>query len=112
MAGLFASVGFLIFAIGATYFALLVLAVQAREGANERTVAYIELGRYLTGRLPWYLDARLYGASSFLCALLSLLFGNHKLARVTLVLSGAAFIGLVLYQDELWQLITNWARTR
>lgn len=112
LAGFFASLGFLVFAVGATYFALLVLAVNSREAASERAVAYYELARYLSGELEWYLDARLYGGVSFLCALISLLFGNHRLARVTLILAGSAFLGLVLFQNELWKVITSWAKTR
>ncbi len=109
LATMFASAGFLILTIGITYFAILVLAIQFAEGAPERAAHYFELAKYLSGRLEWFLDARVYGAGSLLCALVSVLFGLHPLARVTIPVAGICYAILQLYSESIWDLITSWA---
>jgi len=104
-----ASVGFLVLVVGLAYFAMLVLAVHFADG-EQRAASYYELARYLSGRLEWYQDARVYGAVSLLCALVSVLFGVHPLARVTIPIAGASYVFLQFYGEWVWELITSWAR--
>ena len=105
---LFASFGFLILVVGITYFALLVASVHF--GDKETTVrAYTELGSYLGGQLEWYRDARIYGAASLLCALVSLLFGVHPFARITIPVAGLAYLILHLFGDEVFAAIREFA---
>ena len=104
-----ASLGFLILVVGLAYFAMLVLAVHYADD-EQRAASYYELARYLSGRLEWYQDARVYGAAALLCALVSVLFGVHPLARVTIPIAGAAFVFLRFYGEWVWELITSWAR--
>jgi len=105
---LFASLGFLILVVGITYFALLVASVHF--GREETTVrAYREIGLYLSGKLEWYRDARVYGASSLLCALISLLFGVHPFARITIPVAGLAYLVLHLFGQEVFEAIRRFA---
>jgi hypothetical protein len=104
-----ASVGFLILVVGLAYFAMLVVAVHYAHD-EQRAASYYELARYLSGRLEWYQDARVYGAASLLCALVSVLFGVHPLARVTIPVAGVAYVFLQFWDDWVWELITSWAR--
>ena len=83
-----AAFGFVLLIVGVTYFAMLVLSVRY-GGQGERASAYYELGKFLTGGLEWYKDARVYGAVALLSALVSLLFGVSPLARITLPVAGA-----------------------
>jgi len=110
LATLFASLGFVVLVIGITYFAMLVLSARFGE-TGSRAAAYYELGKFLSGRLEWYRDARVYGAVSLLCALVSILFGTHKLARVTIPVAGGAFLVLQIWSEEIWAMLTTWART-
>ena len=104
----FAGLGFVVLIVGVTYFAMLVLGV--RYGGDEpRATAYYELGRFLYGGLDWYKDARVYGGVSLLCALVSLLFGVSPLARITIPVAGACYVGLVFYGEPLGRLIEGWA---
>ena len=109
LATFFASLGFVILVVGVTYFAMLVVAVQLGE-EDERAASYYELGKFLSGRLEWYQDARVYGSVSLLCALVSILFGVHPLARVTIPISGLAYVILNFFGQGIWELITRWAR--
>jgi len=105
---LFASLGFLILVVGITYFALLVASVHF--GDPDTTVrAYREIGLYLGGKLEWYRDARVYGASSLLCALISLLFGVHPFARITIPVAGLAYLVLHLFGQAVFEAIRNFA---
>ena len=106
----FASLGFLILTIGISYFAILVLAIQFAESGEERAAHYWELAKYLSGRLEWYLDARIYGAASLLSALVSVLFGLHPLARVTIPVAGICYAVLHLFSETIWEMITSWAK--
>lgn len=108
-AKVFASLGFLVLIVGITYFAMLVFAVEFGHGAD-RAASYYELARFLSGRLEWYRDARVYGAVSLLCALVSVLFGVHPLARITLPVAGSAFVVLHIWGESIWRMITTWAR--
>ena len=109
LATVFASLGFLILIVGITYFGMLALAVHYGD-AEARAANYYELGFFLSGKLEWYKDARVYGASSLLCALVSILFSVHPLARITIPISGAAFVTLAFWGDQIRELITRWAR--
>ena len=106
----FASLGFLILTIGIAYFAILVLAIQFAETSADRATHYYELAKYLSGRLEWYLDARVYGAASLLSALISVLFGLHPLARVTIPVAGLCYAVLHLFSETIWEMITSWAQ--
>ena len=110
LAMLFASAGFLILIVGITYFAMLVFSVGFAEPAA-RAANYYELGFFLSGKLEWYKDARVYGGASLLCALVSILFGVHPLARITIPISGIAFVTLAIWGDQIRELITRWAKT-
>lgn len=109
LATFFASLGFVILVVGVTYFAMLVAAVKL-GAPDHRAASYYELGKFLAGGLEWYQDARVYGALSLLCALISILFGVHPMARVTIPISGLAFVTLHFWGPEIWDLITKWAR--
>ena len=105
------SLGFVVLVIGLTYFAMLVLAVHYGDTVDERAASYYELGRYLSGRMGWYQDARVYGAASLVCALVSLLFGAHPLARVTIPIAGVSYVVLTFWREPIWEMITTWARS-
>lgn len=107
-AALLASGAFLVLIAGISYFAILVFTVQATAG-NERATAYREMGLFLNGQLEWYRDARVYGATALLLALISLLFGVHPLARITLPVAGAAYVVVHVYGEELRDLLARWA---
>ena len=106
-----ASGGFLVLIIGVTYFAALALSIHW-GGPENRAVAFRELGMFLSGDLGWYADARVYGAVSLLLALVSILFGVHPLARITLPVAGLAYVVLQPYVlgDQIRELLTHWAR--
>jgi hypothetical protein len=113
VAAILASLGFLILVVGVTYFAMLVLAVRYSEEPAERFTAARELGLFLGTRDPdwaWYKDGRVYGGASLLLALISILFGVHKLARITIVVSGLAFAALQIWGDAIREVLTSWAR--
>ena len=105
---LFASLGFLLLVAAITYFALLVLSVHYGEDES-RARAYRELGLYLSGGLEWYRDARILGAGSLLAGLISLLFGVHPFARITIPVAGLAYLTLHIFGDEIFTLIKEWA---
>jgi len=108
---MFAGLGFLVLIVGITYFAMAALSV--RYGAAEtRAAAYVQMGRFLSGQLEWYQNARVYGAVALLCALTSLLFGLSPLARITLPVAGACYVLLVFWGKEVGGLIESWARSR
>jgi len=109
IAGNLASAGFVVLIVGITYFAMLVLAIQFAE-QDERGAAYYELAMFLSGRLEWFKDARVYGAVSLLLSLLSLLFGVHRLARITIPVSGAIYATLHIWGDRIGGIITEWAK--
>jgi len=104
----FASLAFLLLVAAITYFALLVLSVHYGENES-RARAYRELGLYLSGGLEWYRDARILGASSLLAGLISLLFGVHPFARITIPVAGLAYLTLHIFGDEIFALIREWA---
>ena len=108
VAAALASAAFLVLIAGISYFAILTLTVRSTAGP-ERATAYRELGLFLSGQLDWYRDARVYGAAALLLALLSLLFGVHPLARVTLPVAGAAYAVIHLYGEQLRDLLARWA---
>lgn len=109
LSAFFASVGFVVLIMGITYFAILVLSI--RFGAEEdRATAYYELGGYLSGNLEWYRDARVYGAVALLCALTSILFGVHRLARITLPVAGVCYLVLHVFHDQISNVLSEWAR--
>jgi len=108
---LFASLGFLIMVVGITYFALLVASVHFGD-AETTARAYRELGLFLSGKLEWYRDARVYGAGSLLCALVSLLFGVHPFARITIPVAGLAWLVLHLFGQEVFDAIRRFAIER
>ncbi len=108
LAALLASAAFLVLIAGISYFAILVFTVQATAGP-ERATAYREMGLFLNGQLEWYRDARVYGAGALLLALISLLFGVHPLARITLPVAGAAYVVVHLYGEQLRDLLARWA---
>ena len=113
VAAILASLGFLILVVGVTYFAILVLATRYSDAPEERFAAGRELGQFLGTRAPewaWYKDARVYGGASLLFALTSILFGVHKLARITIVVSGLAFAVLQIWGDAIREVLTSWAR--
>ncbi|MHC4730733.1 MAG: hypothetical protein ACYS6Z_09105 [Planctomycetota bacterium] len=112
VAAILASLGFLILVIGVTYFAILVLATRYSEAPEERFAAGHELGQFLGTRDPewaWYKDARVYGGASLLFALTSILFGVHKLARITIVVSGLAYALLHIWGDAIREALNRWA---
>jgi hypothetical protein len=112
VAAILASTGFLIFVIGVTYFAILVLAVRFSEAPEERFTAARELGLFLGTRDPewaWYKDGRVYGGASLLLALVSILFGVHKLGRITIVVSGLAFAVLQIWGEAIREILNRWA---
>lgn len=112
VAAILASLGFLILVIGVTYFAILVLAIRFSEAPEERFTAVRELGLFLGSRDPewaWYKDGRVYGGASLLLALISILFGVHKLARITIVVSGLAFAVLNFWGDAIREVLSRWA---
>ena len=104
----FASVAFLLLVAAITYFALLVMSVHY-GGGESRARAYRELGLYLSGGLEWYRDARILGAGSLLAGLISLLFGVHPFARITIPVAGLAYLTLHIFGDEIFALIREWA---
>jgi hypothetical protein len=104
----FAGLGFLLMIVGITYFAMLVLSVRfGDQGA--RAAAYVELGRFLTGDMEWYKDARIYGAVSLMAALTSLLFGMSPLARITIPVAGTIYVLLVFFGGAVSRWIESWA---
>ncbi len=108
---LFAGLGFLVLIVGITYFAMLVLSV--RYGAAEARMAdYVDLGRFLSGQLEWYRNARVLGGLALVSSLVSLLFGVSPLARITIPIAGACYVVLVAYGEELGVLLEGWARIR
>lgn len=112
VAAILASLGFLILVVGVTYFATLVLATRYTEDPSERFAAARELGQFLGTRDPkwaWYKDARVYGGASLLLALASILFGVHKLARITIVVSGLAYAVLHIWGDTIRDVLYRWA---
>jgi hypothetical protein len=112
VAAVLASLGFLILLVGVTYFAMLVLAVRYSEDSDARFAAATELGRFLGTHDPdwaWYRDGRVYGGASLLLALISILFGVHKLARITIVVSGLSFAVLNIWGDAIREILYRWA---
>ena len=110
IATLLASAGFLAMVVGITYFAILVL--TAHYGSEERRyAAFRELGMFLSGQgdLPWYQDARVYGALALLLGLTSLLFGVHPLARITLPVAFLVYVTVHAYGEEIHELLVHWA---
>lgn len=106
----FAAVGFLVLIVGITYFAMLVVSVH--YGQQEmRAAAYYELGQFLTGKLEWYKNARIYGTASLVLALTSLLFGMSPLARITIPIAGTCYVLLIFFGDRIAKLIETWARS-
>lgn len=110
IARILASAGFLLLIVGITYFAILVFSVRFAEEEGARAASFIDLADFVSGRRAWYQDARTYGASALVLALVSLLFGVHPLARITLPVAILAIIGLQVYGEELRELIIEWAR--
>lgn len=104
-----ASGAFVLLIVGITYFAALVVYVRFGP-AETRATAFVELGDFLSGRGEWFRDARTYGGGALLLALLSILFGVHPLARITLPIAGALFLILHLRGDEIRELLTELAR--
>jgi hypothetical protein len=104
-----ASVGFVILIVGITYFALLVLAIRY-DAPDARASAYYELGQFLTGGLPWYQNAQVYGATALLCALASLLFGVSPLARITIPIAGACYVTLFFFREPIMGALIRWAQ--
>lgn len=112
VAAILASLGFLILVVGVTYFAILVLAIRYSEVPEERFAATAELGQFLGSRdqdWAWYKDGRVYGGASLLFALTSILFGVHKLARITIVVSGLAYAALHIWGDAIREVLNRWA---
>ncbi len=103
LARFFASAGFVVLIVGLTYFGALVLTI-AFGGGEMKAAALREVGLFLTGKEGVLQDARVYGALSLVLALLSLLFGNHPLARITVVASGLVYLTFLLAGEE----ITAW----
>ncbi len=103
LARFFASAGFVVLVVGLTYFGALVLTIVFGDTEMKAT-ALREVGLFLTGKESWFQDARIYGALSLVLALLSLFFGNHPLARITLVASGLVYLTFLLAGHE----ITAW----
>ena len=108
IATLFASLGFLVLVAAITYFALLVASVEFGEG-EAQVRAYSELGEYLGGGLEWYRDARVLGAISLLAALVSLLFGVHPFARITIPVAALTYLTLHIFNEEIIALLQTWA---
>lgn len=104
-----ASAAFVLLIVGITYFGILVIKVRYGD-PSERAAAFVELGDFLAGRAPWFQDGRTYGAAALVLALVSILFGVHPLARITLPIAGASFLILQVWGDELRELIVFWAR--
>ena len=112
VAAILASLGFLILVVGVTYFGSLVLATRYSEDPGERFTAGRELGQFLGTQDPawaWYKDARVYGGASLLFALTSLLFGVHKLARITIVVSGLTYAALHIWGEAIREVLNSWA---
>jgi len=112
VAAILASLGFLILVVGVTYFAILVLTTRYSDDGGQRFAAARELGQFLGSRDPewaWYKDARVYGGASLLFALTSILFGVHKLARITIVVSGLAYAVLHIWGDSIREILNSWA---
>lgn len=105
----FAALGFVVLIVGITYFGMLVLSTHYGQ-QDMRATAYYELGQFLTGKLEWYKDGRLYGAVSLLLALTSLLFGMSPLARITIPIAGVCYVALFFFGDRFARLIETWAR--
>jgi hypothetical protein len=108
LSAFFASMAFVVLVTGITYFAILVLAIRFGE-EQHRATAYYELGKFLSGDLPWYQNAPVYGAVSLLCALVSILFGVHRLARITLPVAGACYVVLHAFGPQIRDAIYRWA---
>jgi len=112
VAAVLASLGFLILVVGVTYFAILVLTMRYSEEPELRFTAGRELGQFLGTQDPewaWYKDARVYGGASLLFALTSILFGVHKLARITIVVSGLVYALLHIWGDAIREALNSWA---
>jgi hypothetical protein len=105
-----AALGFLLLIVGVTYFGMLVVSVHYGPQGT-RAAAYYELGQFLSGKLDWYRDARIYGAASLLLALTSLLFGVSPLARMTIPVAGACYVLLIFYGEEIGRIIESWAKS-
>ncbi|MGH7162747.1 MAG: hypothetical protein ACREID_04625 [Planctomycetota bacterium] len=109
VADFLSSLAFVTLIAGLTYFAILVFNV--RFGADsDRAAAYHEIGLFLSGGLPPYQDARVFGAASLVLALLSILFGVTPLARITLLLSGSIYALFLFYGDPILRLLDEWAQ--
>lgn len=108
MARFLAGSGFVVLVAGLTYFAI--LSYHVRYGPeSHRAAAYREVGQFLNGELSWYQDARFYGTASLLLSLLSLLFGSHPLARITLVVSALVYLFYLFEYERIASLIRGWA---
>ncbi|MHC4550783.1 MAG: hypothetical protein ACYTEZ_18645 [Planctomycetota bacterium] len=114
LAAAFASSGFVVLIAGITYFAILVYSTRYGP-SEERYAAYREMGQYLSGKpgldeqWAWYKDARVFGAVALLLALTSILFGVHKLARITIPVAGLAYALLYVWGDEIREVLYRWA---
>ena len=109
LARLSAGMAFIVFIAGLAYFAILVFEVRFGE-EGQRAAAYRMLGKFLGGQLSWYQDVRVYVAVSLLLALISILFGLHPLARVTVILSGATFLIVLFFNEPILRVIERWAQ--
>jgi hypothetical protein len=94
MARNLAALGFVVLVVGVTYGSILVVRALYSDDENARETAWIQLIDFVSGNTEWYLKASTFGAGSFVLAVVSLLFGVHPLARITLALSGTAFVAL------------------
>ena len=89
----------------------MMLVLELRFGSAEYRVAALrDIGLFLSGQQAWYQDATFYGVTSLLLALVSLLFGNHRLARITVCVSGAVYLALLFARDGITDLLLQWAR--
>jgi len=111
LARLLAGAAFLVLVVGLTYFAILVFRVRFGP-VGDRAAAYREIGQFLSGSIAWYQDARMYGTASLLLSLLSLLFGSHPLARITLVVSGLVYVAFLLEYERIAAILQTWAGLR
>jgi hypothetical protein len=94
MARNLAALGFVVLVVGITYGSILVVRALFDDNEDAREAAWVQLIDFVSGHTEWYLKASTFGAGSFVLAILSLLFGVHPLARITLALSGTVFIAL------------------
>ena len=105
-----ATAAFLLLIAGISYFAILSFSVRFATEDTARAAWFVDLADFLSGDRGWYQNANVYGIGALVLALVSLLFGVHPLARITLPVAVLTIIALQVYGDEIRELLTQWAQ--